>query len=51
MKLPVKRYDEINIDMHLLFSLNKEKPKILNGIYFGDNKSSLYKLFLQGIIT
>ena len=28
-----------------------EKPKILNGIFFGDNNKSLYKLFLQTIIT
>ena len=51
MKLAVTRYDEISVDIHPFLILNMEKPKILSGISFGDNKNSLYKLFLQTIIT
>ena len=51
MKLATTRYDETNVDMHLFLILNMEKPKILNSIFFGDNKNSFYKLFLQTIIT
>ena len=51
MKLAATQYDETNIDTHLFLILNMEKTKILNGIFFGDNKNSLYKLFLQTIIT
>ena len=51
MKLAATWYDETNVDIHPFLILNMEKPKILNGIFFGDNKSSLYKLFLQTIIT
>ena len=50
MKLAATRYDETNVDMHLFLILNMEKSKILNSIFFGDNKNSLYKLFLQTII-
>ena len=28
-----------------------DKPNIMNDIFFGDNNNSLYKLFLQTIIT
>ena len=51
MKLAATRYDETNVDIHPFLILNMEKPKILSGIFFGDNKNSLYKLFLQTIIT
>ena len=51
MKLAATRYDETNVDIHQFLILNMEKPKILSGIFFGDNKNSLYKLFLQTIIT
>ena len=51
MKLAVTRYDETNVDIHPFLILNLEKPKILNDILFDDNKNSLYKLFLQTIIT
>ena len=50
MRLAATRYDETNINMHLFLILNMEKPKILNSIFFGDNKNSLSKLFLQTII-
>ena len=46
MKLAATRYDETNVDIHPFLILNMEKPKILSGIFFGDNKNSLYKLFL-----
>ena len=51
MKLAATRYNEANVDMHLFLIVNMEKTKILNSIFFGDNKNSLYKLFLQTIIT
>ena len=51
MRLAATRYDETNVDIHSFLILNKEKPKILSGIFFGDNKNSLCKLFLQTIIT
>ena len=51
MKLAATWYDETNVDIHPFLKLNIEKPKILSGIFFGDNKNSLYKLFLQTIIT
>ena len=51
MKLAATRYDETIVDMHPFLILNMEKPKILNGIFFGDNNNNLYKLFLQTIIT
>ena len=51
MKLATSRYDETNVDIHPLLILNMENPKILSGIFFGDNKNSLYRLFLQTIIT
>ena len=51
MRLAATRYDETNVDIHPFLILNMEKPKILSGIFFGDNKNSLYKLFLQTIIT
>ena len=47
MKLAATRDDETNIDIYPFSILNIEKPKILNGIFFGDNNKSLYKLFLQ----
>ena len=46
MRLAATRYDETNVDIHPFLILNMEKPKILS-----DNKNSLYKLFLQTIIT
>ena len=51
MKLAATRYDETNVDIHQFLILSIEKLKILSGIFFGDNKNSLYKLFLQTIIT
>ena len=51
MRLAATRCDETNVDMHPFLILNMEKPKILSGIFFDDNKKSLYKLFLQTIIT
>ena len=51
MKLAAIRYDEIGVDIHPFLILNMEKSKILSGISVGDNKNSLYKLFLQTIIT
>ena len=51
MKLATRRYDETNVDIHPFLTLNMEKPKILSGVFFGDNKNSFYKLFLQTIIT
>ena len=51
MKLAATRYNETNVDMHLFLILNMEKTKILNSIFFSDNKNNLYKLFLQTIIT
>ena len=51
MKLTATWYDEANVDTHPFLISNMEKPKILNGIFFGGNKSSVYKLFLQTIIT
>ena len=50
MKLAATRDDETNIDIHPFSILNIEKPKILNGIFFGDNNKSLYKLFLQTLL-
>ena len=50
MKLAATRDDETNIDIHPFSILNMEKPKILNGIFFGDNNKSLYKLFLQTLL-
>ena len=50
VKLTATWYDEANVDIHPFLISNMEKPKILNGIFFGGNKSS-YKLFLQTIIT
>ena len=50
MKLAATRDDETNIDIHPFSILNMEKPKILNGIFFGDNNNSLYKLFLQTLL-
>ena len=41
MKLTATRYDETNVDKHLFLILNMEKPKFLNGIFFGDNNNSL----------
>ena len=51
MKLAATRYGETNVNMHPFLILNMEKPKILSGIFFGDNNNRLYKLFLQTIIT
>ena len=51
MKLAATLYNEIKVNMHPFLILNIEKLKILTGIIFGDNKNSLYKLFLQTIIT
>ena len=51
MKLAATLYNETNVNIHPFFILNMEKLKILTGIIFGDNKNSLYKLFLQTIIT
>ena len=51
MKLAATGYDETNVNMDLFLIWNMEKPKILNGIFFGDNKNSLCKLFLQTIMT
>ena len=51
MKLATSRYDETNVDIHPFLILIMENPKILSGIFFGDNKNSLYRLFLQTIIT
>ena len=50
MKLAATRDDETNIDIHPFSILNIEKTKILNGIFFGDNNKSLYKLFLQTLL-
>ena len=51
MKLATSRYDETNVDIHPFLILIMENPKILSGIFFGDNKISLYRLFLQTIIA
>ena len=51
MKLTATRYDETNVYILPFLILNMEKPKILNGVFFGDNNNSLYKLFLQTINT
>ena len=51
IKLSTTRYDETNVDIHPFLILNTEKPKISDGVFFSDNKNSLYKLFLQTIIT
>ena len=50
IKLATSRYDDTNVDIHPFLILNMENPKILGGIFFGDNKNSLYRLFLQTII-
>ena len=51
MRLAATRYHEANVGIHPFLILNLEKPKILNGRFFGNNKNSLYKLFLETIIT
>ena len=51
IKLSTTRYDETNVDIDPFLILNMEKPKISDGVFFGDNKNSLYKLFLQTIVT
>ena len=50
-EIVMRWYDETNVHINPFLILNMEKPKILNGIFFSDNKSSLYKLFLQTVIT
>ena len=34
MKLAATLYDETNVDIHPFLTLNREKPKILSGIFF-----------------
>ena len=40
MKRAATQYNETNVDVHLFLILNMEKPKILNGVFLGDNKNS-----------
>ena len=44
-KLAATRYDETNVHIHSFLILNVEKPKFLNGIFFGDNNK-----FVQTIL-
>ena len=38
-RLAATRYDETNVDIHPFLILNMEKPKILSGAFFGDNRN------------